>query len=163
LEKLIWPLRHAKASYTVGNYLGTMSLCGMVSEMIAILLFEMSKFRINEKPMTDDDQAALFGSSFEKLSQERRVKVLKAYSIIDQEIANAFDLIRTKRRRYLHFWSQDHESLSTDAVAVFDATVQIAVKVIGQDIRDGQILLNPAFLNYLKRSGAFESQDEPDK
>jgi hypothetical protein len=27
LEKLIWPLRHAKAGYVVGNYLGTISLC----------------------------------------------------------------------------------------------------------------------------------------
>ena len=42
LEKLVWPLRHAKASYMVGNYLGTISLSGMVSEMVAMLFFEMS-------------------------------------------------------------------------------------------------------------------------
>ncbi len=45
LDKLIWPLRHAKAGYMVGNYLGTIALCGMVAEMVAILRFEISNFR----------------------------------------------------------------------------------------------------------------------
>ena len=79
LEKLIWPLRNAKASYMVGNYLGTISLCGMVTEMVAILLFEVSEFSLNAKPLTDKEQTALFGSSFEKLGQDRRVKVLRAF------------------------------------------------------------------------------------
>src|SRR5262245_55458881 len=30
LTQLIWPLRHAKASYIVGNYLGTIALTGIV-------------------------------------------------------------------------------------------------------------------------------------
>ena len=33
LDKLIWPLRHAKGSYMVGNYLAVIALCGMVGEM----------------------------------------------------------------------------------------------------------------------------------
>ena len=45
LNKLVWPLRNAKASYMVGNYLGTIALCGMVSEMVAILLFDISDFK----------------------------------------------------------------------------------------------------------------------
>lgn len=32
LGKLIWPLRHAQNSYVLGNYLGTISLCGFVAE-----------------------------------------------------------------------------------------------------------------------------------
>jgi hypothetical protein len=91
------------------------------------------------------------------------VKILKTYGIIDQETASAFDLIRLRRRKYLHLWSQEHESLPVDAVAVFSATMQIVVKVIGQDIRDGRIFLNPAIINYLERSEKIESQenDEP--
>jgi hypothetical protein len=34
LQKLIWPLRHAKAAYMLGNYLGTIAMCGLVAEMI---------------------------------------------------------------------------------------------------------------------------------
>src|SRR5687767_10350487 len=40
LQKLIWPLRHAKAAYMLGNYLGTIAMCGLVAEMVSILLFE---------------------------------------------------------------------------------------------------------------------------
>src|SRR5262245_11932797 len=41
LEKLVWPLRHAMGSYMTGNYLGTIAMCGMVTEMVAILIFEL--------------------------------------------------------------------------------------------------------------------------
>jgi len=63
LEKLVWPIRHAKASYVVGNFLGTISLCGMVSEMIAILLFETTDVRMNGLPMDLPTQRSVFGSS----------------------------------------------------------------------------------------------------
>ena len=37
LQKLVWPLRHAKGSYALGNHLGCIAMCGMVGEMVAIL------------------------------------------------------------------------------------------------------------------------------
>lgn len=160
LEKLIWPLRHAKASYTVGNYIGTISLCGMVAEMVAILLFEMHSFHINNKPLEQQDQTALFGSPFEKLSQDRRVKVLQAFNIVDNDITSAFEVLRLTRRKYLHLWSQDHEKLPGDAVVMYDKAVFIAAKVIGQNIIGGKIQLNPALVTYLKRSGTYEINDQ---
>lgn len=93
LHKLIFPLRNAKASYMVGNYLGTISLCGMVAEMVAILLFEIYDFKLNNKNMNKRQQESLFGNTFEKLGQDRRVKVLHAYSIVDDKIKESFDLI----------------------------------------------------------------------
>src|SRR3972149_4477545 len=47
LDKLVWPLRHAKASYMVGNYLAVIALCGMVADMVAILLWELSEAQLN--------------------------------------------------------------------------------------------------------------------
>ena len=63
LEKLIWPLRNAKASYMVGNYLGTIALCGMVAEMVAILLFEIAEIKLDDKPMDEEAQRRIFGSA----------------------------------------------------------------------------------------------------
>lgn len=160
LEKLVWPLRHAKASYIVGNHLGTISLCGMVAEMIAILLTEISGFTINDQPMTRANQGALFGGRFEKLGQQRRVQILHAFKIIDDEIKDAFDLIREKRNKYLHLWSHDHNRIRSDAVEVYCAAVSIVVNVLGQDIREGKILLNPALMKYLERSGVYEPEDD---
>lgn len=156
LEKLIWPLRHAKASYMIGNYLGTISLCGMVTEMVAMLLFEVSEFSLNTRPLTDKEQVAFFGSSFEKLGQDRRVKILRAFDIIDQQTETAFEQVRLVRRKYLHLWSQDHDTLPDDAVTVYDATVTIAVRAIGQDVRDGRIYLNPSLVEYLEKRGIYD-------
>lgn len=152
MEKMIWPLRHAKTGYMVGNYLGTISLCGMVAEMIAVLFFEMSNIRLNNKTMEEKDQESVFGNTFEKLGQERRIRILHAYGIIDKELKDSFDLIRERRRRYLHLWTHDHDKLPVDAIKVFDTTVTLVVRAIGQNIKDGKLILNPALVEFLKRS-----------
>jgi hypothetical protein len=159
LDKLVWPLRHAKTAYMVGNFLGTISLCGMVAEMVALLRLDLGELQINNHLMTDDDQKALFGSTFEKLSQDRRVKVLRAYKLISDDEADAFTLSRTTRRRYLHLWSQDHEKLAGDAVVSFHAAMLLVTRTIGQDVDDGKILLNPAMVKYLERQGVYEPDE----
>jgi len=151
LEKLVWPLRYAKADYAIGNYIGTISLCGVTAEMLAILLFEISDIRHNNKPVTKSRQKQMFGREFEKLGQERRVEVLCAYEVIDDSHTRAFDTIREIRRRYLHFWSETNLDVSKDAVKAFESAVSLVVQVIGQDVKDGKLYLNPTLLQYLQR------------
>jgi len=160
LEKLVWPLRHAKASYIVGNNLAVVALCGMVSEMVAILLWHLTEARLNAQPMTPENEAALFGSPFEKLGQDRRVKVLAAYGVVSPEVEKMFDTITNIRRKYLHLWSQDHDRLSDDAVTCFHAAIGLVVKAIGQDIKDGAIVLNPRLVKYLEQQGIYEPPPE---
>ena len=93
LDKLVWPLRHAKASYMVGNYLATIALCGMVAEMVALLLWEIADPQINARPMSKEDEKALFGSEFERLGQGRRVGVLSAYNIVAPDVRQHFEQI----------------------------------------------------------------------
>jgi len=162
LDKLIWPLRHAKAGYMVGNYVGTIALCGMVAEMVAMLLFEITSFSLNNKPMTEQDQSSVFGRKFEKLGQQRRVQILHAYGVINDKLKKAFDLIRSTRNKYLHLWSQDHEQLPADAIATFNAAIEIAVAAIGQNIQDGKLILNPSLVKYLSRKGVYKDKDEKD-
>jgi hypothetical protein len=155
LDKLIWPLRNAKASYMVGNFLATISLSGMVAEMVAMLLWEITESQINTRSMTKEDERRLFGSEFEKLGQERRVSVLAAYGIIGDTSRAAFDTIRQTRRHYLHLWSQDHDRLPIDAVKCFHAAVSLVVDAIGQDVSDGKLVLNPRLVRYLERKGLY--------
>jgi hypothetical protein len=158
LEKLIWPLRHAKASFVIGNNLAVVALCGMVSEMVALLLWQLAEVNVNGQPMTLEDEVALFGSSFEKLRQERRVRVLSAYGGVTSEVVKMFDTIRLIRRKYLHLWSQDHERISEDAVVCFHAAVGLVVAAIGQDIKDGAVVLNPKLVKYRERRGIYEPE-----
>jgi hypothetical protein len=160
LEKLVWPLRHAKASYVLGNNLAVVALCGMVSEMVALLLWQITEASLNGRPMTTEDEASLFGSSFEKLGQERRVLVLASYGIISPDVITMFDTIRNIRRKYLHLWSQDHDRLSIDAVACFHAAIGLVVAALGQGIQNGALVLNPKLIKYLERQGIYEPPKE---
>jgi hypothetical protein len=159
LDKLVWPLRHAKSSYMCGNYLGTIALCGMVAEMVAMLLFEISNFAPNNRPMSGKDQESLFGRKFEKLGQERRVQILSFFGIINDDLKQAFNIIRKTRSRYLHLWSQDHDQLPSNAEKCFDAAVLIVVTGIGQKIEEGKLVLTPALVTYLEQHGGIAEQD----
>jgi hypothetical protein len=161
LEKLVWPLRHAKAAYMVGSYLSTIALSGMVAEMVAMLLFDTAGASIGNRPLSPKDQEALFGREFEKLDQHRRVEVLRIYGIIDGAAKSAFDAIRTTRRKYLHLWSQEQSQIASDAVRVYHSALLLVVRAIGQDVKDGAFLLNPALVQYLERAGVCKAPTEP--
>jgi len=149
LDKLIWPLRNAKSSFMVGNYLATISLSGMVAEMVAILLWESTDSQINGRTMTKDDENHLFGRGFEKLAQDRRISILSAYRIISEGTKSNFDKIRIVRNRYLHLWSKDHDQLPNDGIECFHAAVSLVVTAIGQDVQEGRFVLNPQLIRYL--------------
>jgi hypothetical protein len=136
----------------------------MVAEMVAVLHFDMSQMRLNERTLCPKDQACLFGSSFEKLGQERRVRVLSVLRIVDENQVALFDTIRTIRRKYLHLWSQDHESLPDDALQAYRSAVLLVDGVIGQEIVNNRIALSPALIHYLERGqedarGSAEASD----
>lgn len=160
LDKLVWPLRHAKASYLTGNYLSVVALCGMVAEMVALLRWEIAEVSINGVPMTEQDEVALFGSTFEKLGQERRQRVLRAYGLIDASLDSKFTEIRTRRRKYLHLWSQDHDQLPPDARVSFDAAVALVISILGQETRNGGVVLSDPLKKYLARTGFYRPKDE---
>jgi len=153
MERLIWPLRNAKSSFMLGNNLGCISLCGMVGEMAAILIFDLAHLTVNGEPLDDSRQVAIFGSKFEKLGQERRVNVLWAHRLIDDSLQGAFDRIRTIRRSYLHLWSADHAKLEADAVECFKAAVLVVVSALGLSVDNGKLIFRPQVLEYLKKHG----------
>ena len=128
LQKLVWPLRHAKASYVVGNNLAVVALSGMVAEMVTLLWWQLAETKLNGRTVTERDEEALFGRSFEKLGQERRVEILKAYGIITSHLAHDFGTIRGTRKQYLHLWSHDHDSLQKDALKCFEAATRLVVE-----------------------------------
>lgn len=63
-ENLFGPLRQAKMNYVIGNYVGSVALCGVVAEKLAILVHAMSTPSRVER------------EEFEKLPQAKRIKKL---------------------------------------------------------------------------------------
>jgi hypothetical protein len=161
LQKLVWPLRHAKGSYALGNYLGCIALCGMVGEMVTILLWDISKVSLQGKAMDKATQEALFGRSFEKLEQRRRLQALLVLGLIGAEDTASFERLRQIRNRYLHLFSQGHAELATDARRAFEAALKLVALVLGQSFKDGTFILPPDLAAYLSERGVIE--DEPQK
>ncbi len=157
LQKLVWPLRSAKSSYLVGNFISTIAQCGMVVEMVALLWHDISTFTINGSPMNPLAASQLFGSSFENLGQERRVKVLRAFDIIDEEQRSHFDQVRVIRRRYLHFFSQSHDSIEIDALKAFHSSVLLVATLMGITFQEGRVGLRPALMRYVEGHKSAES------
>jgi len=155
LEKLVWPLRHAKASYIVGNFLSTIALCGMVSEMMALFLFELAQ--IDGIEVKSDKGVVMTSESFESEGQQGRVKALRKSKVIEDDLKSDFDYVRTTRRRYLHLWSQDHASLKEDGRTVFQRTVDLVVKSLGLGVNQGKVIFKSAVLKYLQKGGVYKS------
>ena len=145
----------------LGNYLGTISLCGMVAEMLAILIFEVAQPNLNGQGITERLQRGPVSAvSFEKLGQQRRVTILHACDVINDELKDSFDRIRTTRRQYLHLWSKDYGNLSTDAVRCYRDALKVVAFVLGQTIRDGKLVLNAKLTRYLRAQGVLVASDE---
>jgi hypothetical protein len=159
LEKLVWPLRHAKGSYALGSYLSCIALCGMVGEMVALLLWEISNVTLQNNPLDEAAERALLGSSFERLGQERRTQVLLSFGRINAETKVAFDSLREIRRRYLHFLSQAHEQLAADARTAYEQALSVVSVVLGVAFKEEGIALRPDLMAYLTRRGLVEEND----
>jgi hypothetical protein len=159
MNKLVWPLRHAKGSYMLGNYLGTIALSGLAAEMLAMLIFESFKIALKEKPFAEAGQKVTSEKEFERWGQEKRIKKLLEYKLITKDMKQKFDNIREKRNKYLHLWSQADKSQPRDAISAYKSAVSLVATTIVHDVKDGIIYLNPLIAKYLQRSGVYISKD----
>jgi hypothetical protein len=153
VETLVWPLRHAKAAFITGNYPATIGLSGTVAEALAVLLFRISRPRLHGGPMEDDAQEDIFGRKFVKLEQGRRLRVMRALRIIDEQSYGRFDQVRDLRNKYVHHVDRSGRDAAADAVLAFNNAVWLACFVVGQDFKDGKLVVRAELLTYLRETG----------
>jgi hypothetical protein len=151
LDKLVWPLRHAKANYVLGNYIDTIALCGMVGEMIAILRMELYL----QRTLTGESLRTKL-EKFERERQDDRVRIIRKAGAISEEEANHLHLIRTIRREHLHVFSERKPNPAEDALKVFTAASKVVAGSISSGFNQGKILLNPDLKEYLRKRGLIE-------
>jgi hypothetical protein len=151
VSKLLEPLHGAKSAYVLGNFLSCIALCGMVAEMVAILMYEVREFTINGKPLDEKTQKGVFSMSFERLGQDRKIEVLSALSMINEKERHSFLTVKTIRKNYLHYLSHPHDRIREDARTAFGATANLVVWLMGLGVAAGSMKLDQRFINYLKR------------
>jgi hypothetical protein len=145
IEKVVSPLVNAKAAFVAGNPLGTIALCGFVAEMMALMLHQMAE---NDGVIIDVTE-----NEFESYGQQKRVKRLRDRNFISQEAKSAFDVIRENRREYLHFISKTHSHVFDDALKSYTKSMWLLVDLVGQEFKNGALLLKPSFARYLRAHG----------
>lgn len=146
-DRLLKPLRSAKKCFCLGDYVAAVALCGTVGEMLAILLWKINDAKIKGNSITKQDEIGVFGSSFENLNQDKRLKILKTFGYISETQFNNFDIIRKSRKPYLHLWTTDLKNEQSDALVVLKKSFQLFKEVTGIGLADaGTVKINPLLM-----------------
>ena len=151
LGKLVWPLRRAKKSFILSDYLGCIALCGMVCEMAIIFLFDLAVINASGKPLNTKQQKQIFGSTFEKLGQKRRIYVLRKFTLLSEEMARDAEAVLKIRKQYLHFLSKSYSRIEKDAEDAYKASFRIIKSLVDLPIGDGRFIIPNLLSNYVKK------------
>ena len=136
-----------KKCYCLGDFAATIALCGTVGEMLAILLWKINDVRLKGKPITEQDEIGIFGSTFENLNQDKRLKILKTFGHITEPQFASFEVIRKSRKPYLHLWTTNLKNEQSDALDVFKKSFQLFKEVTGIGLADaGTVKVNPLLM-----------------
>lgn len=141
-NKLLNPLRIAKKSYCLGDYLATIASCGMVAEMLALFLWNFSITKLNDQEINLEMEENFFGSKFENLGQERRLKILKEFGHINEDLFQQLNEIRGIRKNYLHFWSKEIPNEENDAFEVIKKIFKSFEEVMGLRLLSGKLSIS---------------------
>ncbi len=158
LGRIIWPLRAAKQSFILGNFLGCIALCGTISEMLANLRFEASE----HAEMSSGSQRRMFGSQFDRLGQSRRIEVLSELGLYSAEEVRLSREIKVTRDRYLHALSVSADEIESHAAAIYGATVQLvdAMVAVRGSSPPGTVAAGSHLVDFLRVRGILVMMDE---
>lgn len=155
LNRLLKPLKFAKKSYCLGEYTTSIVLCGIVGEMLAILIWKMHGIKIKAETITESQEADLFGRRFEELGQSACLKILRGFGCITQTEFGNFEKIRQKRNDYVHLWHIDLSKEEEDARNTYKTTFRLYKSITGMELdQEGQLRLNPLLAKFL--NGRFD-------
>lgn len=160
-ERLLLPFKSAKRCFCLGEFLAAIELCAHIAEMLAQLVWEMESIFNDEEEMVDELEKSYFGSRFEKLGQERRVRILRASRRISHSQADAFTELRTTRRKYFHLWSESVAEAEQDAEKCFvnaNTLIQEILQISISNEEPGKVSVNPRLSRYLERVRAQDEQ-----
>lgn len=156
MGRLFGPLKSAKRCYCFGEYLATIELSAHVAEMLASLVWEMNSVSFNGEQIDKTFEKNVLGNPFEKMGQERRIKVLKGLGLINDIQAQFFDNLRTIRRKYFHLWSEDFSKMQEDARCCYFEAMKLIKSILQIGLskdKPGAIAMNPLLLQYMAAHG----------
>lgn len=152
LDKLVWPLRHAKIAFCRSDFLGCIAICGMVCEMATVFVYELVAEASDLSRLESEDREILSEGTYETLRQQERIKGLLRMRVIPQNLAENLDKVRKIRREYLHFLKKDYSAIEDDACQAYEATCLTVKTLVGIPLDDKGKFRIPSHLERYMRS-----------
>lgn len=149
-DKLIWPLRAAKANYGFGNFAAVIGLCGMVCEMVTTTYFD-GGVPYKGKAFTGED------IDKEKVSQDAKIKELLAQGILTQADADALHDVRLTRNKFLHWASHPHTDIQEHAKRLYGATIKQVINLTIKGFKEGKLVFGKHYEDGLTRRGVLKA------
>jgi hypothetical protein len=148
-ERFLVPLKSAKRLYCLGEFLAAIELSAHLGEMLALLLWQITPTVLNGKQIDEEKEKALWGRTFEKMGQEKRINLLDAFGVLAVSDKKLFDFLRETRRKYFHFWSATTEKIESDALQSFLKISSLVQSILKIKYKDGAVIINPLLEAYL--------------
>jgi hypothetical protein len=158
--KIVVPLQSAKVTLVLGHFLATVALCGVACEMLAVLLLQGIDLRIGGRQVCEERQKALFGSTFKRLHQDRRIRLLHALDVLDEQSRQAFEVVRELRNKYIHLNFDENNEAKGDAMNAYVSSVVLLNRLISAAFTHGKMEINPTLFAHLKKQGVVEESEE---
>lgn len=151
-HRLIFPLKNAKVSFMTGNLIGTIALCGLIAEMISILLFEMHEPHLTRLQVDQAFKAVRSDPPFESLMQNKRARILKHLRLLTPNQARWLGTIAAIRRRQLHLFLPE-QGTEGEALAAYEAALGLVYTATREKGARTRISTNPLLIALLRRKG----------
>jgi hypothetical protein len=148
------PLISARKLFSIGEYTAVIGLCGIVSEMLTMLIWEANKdkFKVKGKEISQADEKTLFGRNMEAQNQSRRIEILHTTGMIDNDTKTELNKVSNIRKRYLHFWDTSKKlNPEADAEECFKAVFVIFKKTLDLKFTQNMVSYSNPILQYLNR------------
>lgn len=142
-ENLVGPLRQAKTNYILGNYVGTIALCGIVAEKVALFMYK--------KHTTNKTKS----KKFDRAKQIERIDCLKELGYIDEQSEQDFEYMIKARRYYLHHWNTPESQTAERAAQAYAAATRLVLAATKIIFKDGKVILESNTMSYLEKQGVF--------
>ncbi|MBU0509866.1 hypothetical protein KKH27_13670 [bacterium] len=125
------PLKFAKVNYLLGNYQGTIALCGFIGEMCTVFIYDFAHWCSKRKNGRKYDIPI---QSFERKGQKSRVEKLTSFGLINEAYAKSFTRLNDIRNEHVHGYRIFSKELQHDAKEAYGLAVRILLVAIGQQI-----------------------------
>lgn len=149
MRHVVKPLQEAKHCYVLGMPVACIAQAGLVGEMVALWRYKMMEPTWDGKPFDEEFQKLMWGWTFERLGQDRRVEVLKALDGMSDEVRKCFNDLRGIRRAFMHYMVDETRNADAEARTAFKCAVKLVKETLGVTFDKGKVLLPPHVVKFV--------------